>query len=141
MKIGLEVEGYLVGTPTLFCSAEDLPKINAVYNQIKNRSYVELGNKKISHIYISDHSNVITCNDLIGLPNVRITLEVTKYLLSDRPDNVDIMLRDPTFTYVDKLKLIDMIKFELDRKVYVFSMRDAVKTLPHEFDKDVELNV
>jgi hypothetical protein len=133
MKIGIEVEGRLRGVPTLFCDADYFIEYP---DEVK--SALELHG--LRHCYISD-----TKNDLaypyVGskLAGFLVTMDVTKVFDLTLPKNVTLMVRNPSFSDLQRLRPDDQIKYEENRQVFVFPVGSAIKTQPHEFANDQEI--
>lgn len=142
MKIGREVEGRLKGIKTLFLDAEHIEKA---------RTFLDQGdNAVLQHLYISDQSNTLdyhTVSDIF--PEHLVTMDITEVLYDspiDLPENVVLMLRvkggtQEIFENVERMRTTDMIKIEHQRKVYCFTVGNAVVTFPREFEQDIEINV
>ena len=132
MKYGIEVEGTHCGTPMIFCGADD------VLNW-QEHVLTAMTDHNVSHVYVSDQDNVLDYADLSeAFAQFHVTLDCTQ-AKGSRPANVSLMLRDPTFDMIRCLNDRDQIKYEHERTVYVWSMQDAVVTLPSAFEKDIEL--
>jgi len=128
MKIGIEVEGQFKGLPMIFCEADEI-----------GCAITEALDRGVDHLYISDKENKLDY-DLTGMQIAPLvaTVEVTK-VTGPRPNNVMLMLRDPSYAEVEKLSVFDQIKFERDRRVFVFPMAACHHTYPDDFAGDKEI--
>lgn len=134
MKWGIEVEGINTGEPMIFCDADAVatPEGAAAVK-------AAMVQHDVTHVYVSDNENVLDYMELGAMfSDDVVTLDVT-CVKGNRPDNLALMLRNPTFYQILKLKPCDQIKFEKDRTVFVWSMKDVWRTIPSDFEGDIEL--
>ena len=135
MKWGIECEGRFKGVPMIFCDAEALLKHEQV-----TKIFAEMHARGVSHVYVSDATNSLDYGFLASLfVNQTVTLDCTAVRPEPRPDNLNLMLRNPTFELIQLLDSRDQIKFEKDRTVYVWALHDAFTTVPSDFEGDIEL--
>lgn len=137
MKYGLEVEGVHKGQPMIFCSATEILSQDNVVSILKNAIQY-----KCSGIYIEDENGVHSYEFLSSLFAGYLVTVDTKVVRPEKvPANIIRMLRmpDELFALVDSLTSNDMIKFEHNRTVKVFAVRDTISTQPSDFEKDITL--
>jgi hypothetical protein len=134
MKIRIEAEGRLKGLRTLFMEAEecDLMTLQA--------AVLRTSNVAIHQIYISDLANKFPLAAKWLEPIARefvITVERTE-LTQSCPDYINIVLRILNQEFW-RLKKTDQIKFETGLAVKMFTVEQAICTLPKEYKGDTEV--
>lgn len=151
-KVGIEVEGRLKGTRTLFMGADEYLEA-ATEGTLADT----LRRASAMHLYVSDNSNrlhldVVSAFLAREVPGLLATVDVTAVTSTlFKMPNLTVMLRYPfSIQSYKHLRPTDQVKFELPydhnmantdtRNVLVFPAANYLAlTEPHEFAGDVEL--
>ncbi len=141
-KIGIEVEGMMQGEDvrTFFCSTEEYIR----YDIDKLMEFLD--EREVEMIYISDHHNELDLNNLGEVfedSGFAVTVELTE-LTEEPPANVAVFWNVSQASYAQSrtihfLRAADQIKIENEKTVLSFVARNAVITLPQDFDGDREV--
>ncbi len=140
MKLGIEVEGRLLGVKTVFIDATE--SLSDALNACESNG--------ASHLYISDPSSTYLTD--AGLTKLRdadvlVTLEVhtpvANFGLLDVPNNVHLMVTlnvpHAMFAVAASLRDSDTIKIHSGQNVLCWTRGHATRTTPDQFDGDTLL--
>jgi hypothetical protein len=135
MKVGIEVEGKHLGMKTLFCSRDELI-------EWKKMCSIIMANLDIDQVYISDHENMLNLNIDPLLMSLLTTVKMVTVERTYVPEyvhrGIDVMLLINNSSFWN-LRGQDQIKFSEDLYVHSIMKDDMVKTVPSDFDGDIEV--
>jgi hypothetical protein len=143
MKLGVEVEGSNLGARTIFCQAQELERLMSDEVSIE---------REIDQIYISDHTDVLTHEQIEAVAkrygNCFITIETLT--IQDLPSSharYMIAIPWPEVSKLVKLGPLDQVKLTHGKNVLTitsdFGKVDSDvslrTTIPEDFEGDIDL--
>ena len=148
MKYGVEVEGYLSGVRTLFCQVEEIPRL--LSDEIK----IAVKQHSLSHIYICDHGDTLTEDDVISIREKHLYLSITIETLGIPkvklgPHLASYMVNIPFEGTAQLAELSSSDQIKLTNGLHVMTVSGAFSmgtqkvrvgyTYPEDFAGDIEL--
>ena len=130
MKVGIEVEGRLLGLKTIFINHNEIVTTNLSSFILDNQ---------VQQLYISDNDNKLDLysGTLYELSNLCL-VTVERTVVDNYPLHINIMLNVVNSSFWN-LRRDCQVKFSQGLNVYATTPRQMIRTIPEDFSGDITL--